>query len=154
MTTTRSAATLLSAGAKGAMIACLALGPTMADAQDTAIDLSKWSPEYVRSIAGTAKFDTAAACAKVTPLDYKGRVSIWWTGPNDASPDIERKINDDFWSAWKATYPNIETDAQNTDYNVLLDKLRTALLAMPPRCWSGCRFWGVWNSHPKVIWSR
>ena len=104
------------------------MGPTAAFAQDTSIDLSKWSPEYVRSIAGTAKFDTAGDCSKVTPLDYKGKVSIWWTGPNDASPDIERKINDEFWAAWKATYPNIETDAQNTDYNVLLDKLRTALL--------------------------
>ncbi|MBI4921235.1 MAG: extracellular solute-binding protein [Devosia nanyangense] len=92
------------------------------------IDLSKWSPEYVKSIAGTEEFDTAAECAKVTPLDYKGKLSYWWTGPNDASPDIERKINDDFWAAWKATYPNIETDAQNIDYNVLLDKLRTALL--------------------------
>jgi len=33
------------------------------------VDLSKWSPQYVRSIAGTQNFDTAAACAKVTPLD-------------------------------------------------------------------------------------
>lgn len=92
------------------------------------VDLSKWSPEYVRSIAGTAEFDTAKDCSAVVPLDYKGRLSYWWTGPNDASPDIERKINDDFWAAWKATYPNIETDAQNIDYNQLLDKLRTALL--------------------------
>jgi multiple sugar transport system substrate-binding protein len=96
--------------------------------QAASVDLSKWSPEYVRSIAGTQEFDTAADCAKIVPLDYKGHLSYWWTGPNDASPDIERKINDDFWAAWKATYPNIETDAQNIDYNVLLDKLRTTLL--------------------------
>jgi hypothetical protein len=38
------------------------------------VDLSKWSPEYVRSIAGTQDYDTAASCGKVTPLDYKGRV--------------------------------------------------------------------------------
>src|SRR6185437_14596137 len=25
----------------------------------------------------------------------------------------------DFWAAWKATYPNIQTDYQNIDYNVL-----------------------------------
>ena len=114
--------------AKYGMIAGLAMGPTAGFAQDMAIDLSKWSPEYIKSIAGTATFDTAAGCAKITPLDYKGRLSIWWTGPTDASPDIERKINDDFWAAWKATYPNIETDAQNINYNDLLDKLRTALL--------------------------
>ena len=114
--------------AKYVMIAGLTMGPAAGFAQDMAIDLSKWSPEYVKSIAGTAKFDTAADCAKITPLDYKGRLSIWWTGPTDASPDIERKINDDFWAAWKATYPNIETDAQNIVYNDLLDKLRTSLL--------------------------
>lgn len=92
------------------------------------VDLSKWSPEYIRSIAGTEDVDTAADCSKVVPLDYKGRLTYWWTGPTEASPDIERKINDEFWAAWKATYPNIETDAQNIDYNSLLDKLRTATL--------------------------
>lgn len=70
------------------MIAGLAMGPTVGIAEDMAIDLSKWSPDHVRSIAGTTKFDTAGDCAKVTPLDYKGKVSVWWTGPNDASPDI------------------------------------------------------------------
>ena len=92
------------------------------------VDLSQWSPEYIRSIAGTTEVDTAGHCAGVVPLDYTGRVSVWWTGPNDASPEIERRINDEFWAAWAATYPNIETDAQNIAYNDLLDKLRTSLL--------------------------
>jgi multiple sugar transport system substrate-binding protein len=92
------------------------------------IDVSKWSPDYVRSIAGTAKVDTAAECSKVTPLDYKGKLTYWYTGPNNASPDIDKKIDADFWAAWKKTYPNIETNYQNIDYNVLLDKLRTSLL--------------------------
>ena len=92
------------------------------------VDLSQWSPEYIRSIAGTIEVDTAAHCADVVPLDYAGRVSVWWTGPNDASPQIERDINDQFWAAWAETYPNIETDAQNIAYNDLLDKLRTSLL--------------------------
>ena len=106
------------------------LGLTVAPIAVTAqsVDLSQWSPEYIRSIAGTATFDTAADCAEQVPLDYTGRVSVWWTGPNDASPQIERDINDQFWAAWAATYPNIETDAQNVDYNTLLDKLRTSLL--------------------------
>jgi multiple sugar transport system substrate-binding protein len=92
------------------------------------VDVSKWSPEYVRSIAGTEEVDTAADCSKIVPLDYKGRVTVWWTGPNDASPDIDRKVNDEFWAAFRATYPNIEVDNQNVDYNQLLDKLRTATL--------------------------
>lgn len=92
------------------------------------VDLSQWSPDYIRSIAGTEEVDTAAHCASVVPLDYKGRLTYWWTGPTEASPQIERDINAEFWAAWKATYPNIETDAQNIDYNTLLDKVRTALL--------------------------
>jgi multiple sugar transport system substrate-binding protein len=92
------------------------------------VDLTQWSPEYVRSIAGTAEFDAAAHCATLVPSDYKGRLTYWWAGPTEASPQIERKVNEEFWAAWKAAYPNIETDAQNVDYNQLLDKLRTALL--------------------------
>jgi multiple sugar transport system substrate-binding protein len=109
-----------------ASVVATALLGTTAFAQS--VDLSKWSPEYIRSIAGTKTYDTAAKCATVTPLDYTGKLTYWWTGPNEASPQIERDINDQFWAAWKATYPNIETDAQNIDYNTLLDKLRTALL--------------------------
>ena len=99
-----------------------------APAYAQSVDLSKWSPDYVKSIAGTEEVDTAAECAKTTPLDYKGRVTVWWTGPTDASPDLSRKVHEEFWAAWKATYPNIETDYQNIDYNQLLDKLRTATL--------------------------
>jgi multiple sugar transport system substrate-binding protein len=123
---------LVKAGGLRALRGSVALGviasllPTTVNAQS--VDLSKWSPEYVKSIAGTEEVDTAADCGKLVPLDYKGKVSVWWTGPTDASPDIERKLNDEFWAAWKATYPNIETDAQNINYNDLLDKLRTALL--------------------------
>ena len=75
--------------AKYVMIAGLAAGPTAGFGQDTGIDLSQWSPEYIRSIAGTAKFDTAGDCAKITPLDHAGKVSVWWTGPNDASRSLE-----------------------------------------------------------------
>ncbi|MEX0853542.1 MAG: extracellular solute-binding protein [Bauldia sp.] len=116
----------ISAGA-GLIVAQL-LGATGAPAADSGIDLSKWSPEYVKSIAGTEEFDTAAECSKVTPLDYKGRVSFWWTGPVDSDPEISHRMDDEFWAAWKAAYPNIETDAQHIVYNELLDKLRTALL--------------------------
>lgn len=97
-------------------------------ARAQSVDLSKWSPEYIRSIAGTEEFDTAKECAKVTPPDYKGRVTFWWPGPTQASPDLERKVMDDFWAAFKAAYPNIKVDYQNVDYNQLFDKLRTAAL--------------------------
>ena len=115
---------------KSATAVIAAVGMTLAPLPVFAqsVDLSQWSPEYIRSIAGTLEVDTAAHCADVVPLDYAGRVSVWWTGPNDASPEIERRINDEFWAAWAATYPNIVTDAQNIAYNDLLDKLRTSLL--------------------------
>jgi multiple sugar transport system substrate-binding protein len=34
----------------------------------------------------------------------------------------------DFWAAFKKTYPNIEVDINNLDYNQMLDKVRTAAL--------------------------
>lgn len=109
-----------------AAVAAIGVGPIAASAQ--AVDLSQWSPDYIRSIAGTATFDTAADCAAVVPLDYEGSVSVWWTGPNEASPSIEREIDAQFWAAFRETYPNISVDAQNIDYAILIDRLRTALL--------------------------
>ena len=115
------------------------------------IDLSKWSPEYVKSIAGTEEFDTAAECAKVVPLDYKGRLTYWYTGPTDAEPEITKQMDKEFWAAWKATYPNIETDAQNIDYNDLLDKFRTALARQcRRRWWCGCRSSAASNLPPRA----
>ena len=50
----RSAGGTLRKGAVLAAVAGIALGPVAASAQ--AVDVSKWSPEYIRSIAGTATF--------------------------------------------------------------------------------------------------
>ena len=92
------------------------------------VDLSQWSPEYVRSIAGTETFDTAATCGAVVPNDYSGRVSYWYTGPFEADPLIQHEQDRAFWAAFAEAYPNIETDVQSITYNELLDKFRTALL--------------------------
>jgi multiple sugar transport system substrate-binding protein len=92
------------------------------------VDLSQWSPEYVKSIAGTATFDTAKDCGAVVPNDYTGRVSYWYTGPFEADPQIAKDIDKQFWDAFKVAYPNITTDVQSITYNELLDKFRTALL--------------------------
>jgi ABC-type sugar transport system, periplasmic component len=112
----------------GCAVAALMVASLMPGAYAQSVDVSQWSPEYIRSIAGTEEFDTAAHCASVVPLDYEGRLTYWWTGPTEASPRIEHEINEQFWQAWAETYPNIETDAQNIDYNQLLDRLRTTLL--------------------------
>ena len=82
----------------------------------------------MKSIAGTEEVDTAGECAKVVPLDYKGRLTYWYTGPTDAEPEITKQMDKEFWAAFKATYPNIETEVTSIDYNTLLDKFRTALL--------------------------
>jgi ABC-type glycerol-3-phosphate transport system substrate-binding protein len=92
------------------------------------IDLSKWSPDYVRSIAGTQDFDTAAECGKVTPLDYKGRLTFWYQGAFEGDPDLLRQYYKDFFTTFRKTYPNIELVDQALTYNDLLDKFRTALL--------------------------
>lgn len=92
------------------------------------VDLSKWSPDYVKSIAGTKQFDAAKDCGAVVPNDYAGKVSYWYTGPFEADPIIAHEQDKAFWEAFKVAYPNIETDVQSITYNELLDKFRTALL--------------------------
>jgi multiple sugar transport system substrate-binding protein len=102
----------------------LVSGPAFAQS----VDVSQWSPEYVRSIAGTRTFDTAADCGAVVPNDYTGRVSYWYTGPFEADPVIAHEQDAAFWEAFHQAYPNIQTDVQSITYNELLDKFRTALL--------------------------
>jgi multiple sugar transport system substrate-binding protein len=106
--------------------ASLLLTTSMSNAQS--VDVSQWSPEYIRSIAGTEDADTAAHCASIVPADYAGRVSYWYTGPFEADPIIQHEQDAAFWEAFAAAYPNIETDVQSITYNELLDKFRTSLL--------------------------
>ncbi|MDG4882585.1 sugar ABC transporter substrate-binding protein [Mesorhizobium sp. WSM4884] len=108
-----------------ALMASLMSAPALAAPP---VDLSKWSPEYVRSIAGTQDFDTAADCAKVTPLDYKGRLTFWYQGVFEGDPDLLRQYYKDFFATFRKTYPNIQLEEQALTYNDLLDKFRTALL--------------------------
>ncbi len=110
-----------------ALVAAGAIGMSSAMAQTT-IDRSKWSPDYVREIAGTLEVDTAKECAEVTPLDYEGKVTFWYVGPTEAEPDLHKQMDQEFWDAFKETYPNIELTVQNINYNQMLDKLRTASL--------------------------
>lgn len=99
-----------------------------AQGEKTGVDAETWTPEYVKSIAGTETVDTAAECSQIVPLDYEGRVSYWYYGPTEANPQKEREMDAAFFEAFAETYPNIEIDAQNIGYNDLLNKLRTAAL--------------------------
>lgn len=114
------------AGCTIATLATFSLLTTSALAQS--VDLSQWSPEYIKSIAGTTTYDTAGDCGKVVPNDYAGHVSYWYTGPFEADPQIMHDIDKQFWEAFAKAYPNIKTDVQSITYNELLDKFRTALL--------------------------
>ena len=49
----------------------VSMTPTAVGAQS--VDLSKWSPEYIRSIAGTETVDTAADCSKVDAARLQGQ---------------------------------------------------------------------------------
>jgi len=114
--------------AAGAVSAGLAASLLLTTAYAQSVDVSQWSPEYVRSIAGTAEYDTAADCGAVVPNDYAGRVSYWYTGPFEADPQIAHEQDAAFWAAFAEAYPNIETDVQSITYNELLDRFRTALI--------------------------
>jgi multiple sugar transport system substrate-binding protein len=117
-----------------AILRSAAVGGLMASLMSTSafgeppVDLSKWSPDYVRSIAGTAEFDTVGHCNKVVPTDYKGRLTFWYQSISEAEPEIAKQFYRDFFATFRKTYPNIELEEQGLDYNVLLDKFRTALL--------------------------
>ena len=116
-----------SAGA-GLLAAGLARQSAAAPPPNTAIDSAAWSPEYVRNIAGTLSVDTAAECAKVVPLTHAGRLTYWYVGPNEASPQLDHVIDAQFWAAFAKTYPNITVEKQSFTYDQILDKLRTAAL--------------------------
>ncbi len=94
------------------------------------VGVANWNPETIRAQAGTIKFDTKADLAKVVPLDTKGNLSFWYTGPDQASPQTAIEYDKQFFAAWKQYYPNIPLNpgdqVQSIAYNDLLDKLRTS----------------------------
>lgn len=115
--------------ASALLVTMVILSPLVfAQGDKTGIDPETWTADYVKSIAGTETVDTAAECSKVVPLDHTGKVTYWYYGPTEASPELEHKVHKEFWAALAETYPNIEVDAQNIGYNDLLNKLRTAAL--------------------------
>jgi|GEM_PF-405206 len=90
-----------------------------------------WNPEVLRKLAGTLKeVDTKGAVAKVMPLDSKGKLTYWYVGPTQATPDIDKQADQAFWQAWNEMVPGVPMkvgdNVQNLDYNQMLDKLRTA----------------------------
>ena len=68
----------LARGAIGSALAVSMMGSTVL-ASD--IDLSKWSPEYVRSIAGTETYDTVAGCN----ASRTGLVEVPWRSARSAT---------------------------------------------------------------------
>ena len=113
----------LLAGAAALGAATAGSGP--ATAQE---DIKNWTPSFIKGIAGSAEYDTAAECAKVVPLNYSGRLTYWYVGPNQASPQINHEIDAQFWAEFAKTYPNIKVEKQNLDYNEMLNKVRTAAM--------------------------
>jgi multiple sugar transport system substrate-binding protein len=103
-------------------------GTAFAQGSKTGVDATKWTPEYIKSIAGTETYDTAAECYRVVPREYKGKLTYWYFGPTQASPQIEHEFDAQFWTAFKELYPNIQVTALNLNYNEMIDKLRTAAI--------------------------
>jgi multiple sugar transport system substrate-binding protein len=113
---------------RSAVISATAVSLTAAPVLAESVDLSKWSPEYVRQIAGTEEFDTIAHCNTVTPTDHTGKLTFWYQGVFEGDPDLLRQYYKDFFEAFRTAYPNIALEEQALTYNDLLDKFRTALL--------------------------
>ena len=113
---------------RGITAAVLAASLLSTTAFAQSVDLSKWSPEYVRSIAGTETFDTVGHCNSITPTDHTGTLTFWYQGIFEGDPQIMRDNYAAFFANFRETYPNIELIEQGITYNELLDKFRTALL--------------------------
>jgi multiple sugar transport system substrate-binding protein len=114
--------------AAGLTAAGLTRSGALAQSENTGVDPATWTPENIRAQAGTIEVNTAEDVAKVVPLDHAGKISFWYVGPTEATTELEKQIDADFWTAFKTTYPNIQIDIQNLDYNQMLDKVRTAAL--------------------------
>jgi len=120
---------MLGAVGAGTLLAGLPYGVVAATSPaGTAAEAALWTPDYITSIAGTIEVDTAAECAKVVPLNYKGKLTYWYVGPNEASPRLDHVIDSQFWAAFAKMYPNITVEKQSLDYNQMLNKARTAAL--------------------------
>ena len=117
----------------------------------TSVDLANWSPDYVRKIAGTLEVDTAADCAKIVPLDYRGKITYWYVGPNQASPQIEHQIDKEFWAAFARDLSEHHRRANSRSTTT-----RCWTSCAPPR-WvtprrpsRACRFCGASSSPPRA----
>jgi multiple sugar transport system substrate-binding protein len=131
----------------GAAAAMRAL-QTLAQGDKTGVDPNTWTPEYIRSIAGTLEVDTAAAVHGLVPQDYEGEIDYWYVGTTAASPQLDIDIEKQYWDTWKTLYPNISMEVgdnvQNVGYNDMLDKIRTAALgAAAPDVARMPILWGV-----------
>jgi multiple sugar transport system substrate-binding protein len=114
--------------AAGAGLALAGRPAAAAQNAEMGLDTENWTLEKINAIAGTLDIDTAAECAKVVPLNHTGEITYWYVGPNQASPELDRTIDADFWAAFGKTYPNIKVTRQNLGYNDMLNKVRTAAL--------------------------
>ncbi len=114
--------------AAGAGLALAGRPAVAAQNAEMGLETANWTLETINAIAGTLEIDTAAECAKVVPLNHTGEITYWYVGPNQASPELDHRIDADFWSEFGRTYPNIKVTRQNLGYNDMLNKVRTAAL--------------------------
>jgi len=65
-----------------------------------------------------------AECAKTMPLDYKGHVTYWYVGANEASPPLRHEYERKFFEAFAKTYSNITMTKVNIGYNDIFKRTR------------------------------
>ena len=110
----------------------LALGATLApsvlaqEGNTGGVDPATWNPETIRAMAGTETVDTLAEMHALVPAETAGELAWWAAGPNQASPQIAVQYWDEFQTTFQSTWPSMQLDVQNVDYNELLDKSRVA----------------------------
>ena len=84
----------------------------------TGITAAEWNPESIRANAGTLKVDTKADVAKITPLDYKGNLKFWYTGPDGTTPPEGIELDKQFFDTWNSYYPNMPLKVGDNVQNI------------------------------------
>ena len=119
------------------------------------VDLSKWSPEYVRSIAGTEEFDTAAALRQGHAARLQGPPDVLVPGrvrgrPRSAAPVLQGFLR----GVPRRPIRTSSSRSRPSPTTTCSTSSAPRCSAMPRRWRSACRSWAAPSSPPRAIWSR
>ena len=115
--------------------------------EQTGVDPATWNAETIRAKAGTLTVDTAADVHALVPAEYEGELDYWYVGPNEASAEVDKTIDAEFWETWKTLYPGIELEVGDNLLNMATTICSTrSAQPQPDRLHRGYQLPILWGS--------